>query len=98
MTNQDQLTTRRNFLKTSAAAGAMLSAPAILSRNVFAGENSDTLRVGLVGCGGRGTGAAEQALNADKNVVLTAMGDAFDEKIRSSLGELQKKGDKDGFG
>ena len=91
MTNQDQLTTRRNFLKTSAAAGAALSAPAILSGNLFAAENSETLRIGLVGCGGRGSGAAEQALNADKNVVLTAMGDAFSERIQSSLGELQKK-------
>src|SRR6266481_4562404 len=84
------LTSRREFLKTSAAAGAVLSAPAILSGNLFAGENSDTLRIGLIGCGGRGSGAAEEALNADKNVVLTAMGDAFEEKIRSSLGELQK--------
>lgn len=91
MTNQDPLTTRRNFIKTSAAAGAILTSPTILSGNLFAAENSDTLRVGLVGCGGRGTGAAEQALNADKNVVLTAMGDAFEERIRSSLGELQKK-------
>jgi predicted dehydrogenase len=91
MTNQDPLTTRRNFLKTSAAAGAILTSPTILSGNLFGAENSDTLRVGLVGCGGRGTGAAEQALNADKNVVLTAMGDAFEERIRSSLGELQKK-------
>jgi predicted dehydrogenase len=89
MTNQDQLT-RRNFLKTSAAAGAALTSPAILSGNLFAGENSETLRVGLVGCGGRGSGAADEALTADKNVVLTAMGDAFEEKIQSSLGTLQK--------
>ena len=84
-------TNRREFLKTSVAAGAALSAPAIISANLFAAANSDTLRIGLVGCGGRGSGAAEQALNADKNVVLTAMGDAFPEQIQSSLGELQKK-------
>ena len=59
MTTQD-LTTRRNFLKTSAAAGALLSAPAILSGNLFAAANSETLRIGLVGCGGRGTGAANE--------------------------------------
>ena len=83
-------TTRREFLKTSAAAGALLTSPAILSSNLFAGENNETLRVGLIGCGGRGSGAADQALNADKNVVLTAMGDAFEEKIQSSLAELKK--------
>ena len=90
MTNQDLLTTRRNFLKTSATAGAIFSAPGILSSNLFAGENSETLRVGLIGCGGRGSGAADQALKADKNVVLVAMGDAFEEKIQSSLAELRK--------
>ena len=39
--------------------------------------NSDTLKVGLIGCGGRGTGAAYQATMADPNVVLTAMADIF---------------------
>ena len=91
MKNQEPLTTRRDFLKTSAAAGAILGAPAILSGNLFAAQDSDTLRVGLVGCGGRGSGAAEQALSADPNVVLTAMGDAFEEKIQPSLNELRKK-------
>ncbi len=91
MTDQDQLTTRRNFLKTSAAAGAVLTSPAILSSKLFAAGNSETLRIGLIGCGGRGTGAAGQALSADKNVVLTAMGDAFESKLHSSLAALQKE-------
>jgi predicted dehydrogenase len=51
----------------------------------------DTLRVGLIGCGGRGTGAAEQALKADKNVKLTAMADAFADRIETSLETLQKE-------
>ena len=42
---------------------------------------SNTLKVGLIGCGGRGTGAAEEALNADPNVVLSAMADAFPDSI-----------------
>jgi predicted dehydrogenase len=50
---------------------------------------SDTLRVGLIGCGGRGTGAARQALNADQQVKLVAMGDMFDERLQSSLQSLQ---------
>ena len=56
-------------------AGA--AASRALAAQVHVG-GSDTLRVGLVGCGGRGTGAAAQALNADKNVKLVAMADAFD--------------------
>jgi len=95
--NQTFPTTRREFIKTSAALGAALAAPAILTRNAFAKGNSDTLRVGLIGCGGRGTGAAGQALNADKNVVLAAMGDAFEEKIQPSLTVLQREGAEQGF-
>jgi len=52
--------------------------------------NNGTLRVGLIGCGGRGSGAASQALKADDNVVLTAMGDAFDDQLQKSLRSLQK--------
>src|SRR5947209_1249305 len=76
--------TRRGFLKTSAAAGAVLAvAPA-----VHAG-GGDTLKIGLIGCGGRGTGAAAQALTADKNVKLVAMADAFEDRLRESLKTLK---------
>src|SRR5437773_12444444 len=76
--------TRRSFLKTSAAAGAVLAvAPA-----VHAG-GGDTLKIGLIGCGGRGTGAATQALNADKNVKLVAMADAFRDRLETSLKTLK---------
>jgi predicted dehydrogenase len=83
-------TTRREFLKTSALAGGILAAPAILPSRVFGADATQTLRVGLVGCGGRGTGAASQALHADKNAVLVAMGDAFDDQLQKSLQNLQK--------
>src|SRR3990172_5914739 len=89
--SQPNLPTRREFLKTSAAAGAALAAPALLSRRLFAAETSDTLRVGLIGCGGRGTGAAQQALTADKNAVLVAVADVFAERINSSLDTLGKQ-------
>jgi len=46
--------------------------------------NEKTLKVGLVGCGGRGTGAAEQALNADPDVVLSAMADIFPDRLQQS--------------
>lgn len=76
---------RRDFLKTSATAAAL---SATLS-HVHA-DGGDVIRVGLIGCGRRGTGAAEQALNADKNVKLVAMGDVFADRIEASLAELAK--------
>src|SRR5262249_20199121 len=48
-------------------------------------QGSDVLKVGLIGCGGRGTGAAAQALNADRHVKLWAMGDAFRDRLDTSL-------------
>ena len=82
-------TTRRNFIKTSAVLGGALIAPIGFSAN--AAPNTEKLKVGLIGCGGRGTGAANQALNADKNVALTAMADVFETSLRNSLGTLQKE-------
>ncbi len=78
---------RRTFLMHSAATVAAASTLE-LSRSAFAG-GSDTLKVGLVGCGGRGTGAAEQALTADKGTKLVAMADAFADRIGESLSALK---------
>lgn len=82
---------RRKFLKdtTSAAVVGGLLAQTVVPRNVHAAGDG-LLRVGLVGCGGRGTGAASQALKADPNVKLVALGDAFPEKIQQCLAGLQK--------
>lgn len=76
--------TRRDFMKTGTAAafGAALATSAI-PRNVFA-EGSDTIKIGLVGCGGRGSGAANDALSADENIELVAMGDMFPDKLDRS--------------
>jgi predicted dehydrogenase len=94
-TQTNTLTNRRDFLKTSALLGSALAAPSLLPGNLFGAPNSDTLKVGLIGCGGRGSGAADQALTADKNVVLVAMGDAFEDRLQTSLKNLQAKhGDK----
>ncbi|MCX6921812.1 MAG: Gfo/Idh/MocA family oxidoreductase, partial [Verrucomicrobia bacterium] len=90
-TPSKNLTSRREFLKASVLVGSALAAPAVLPGELLAKENTDTLRVGLIGCGGRGSGAASQALNADKNVVLTAMGDAFEDQLQRSLQSLQKQ-------
>jgi len=82
---------RRSFLKTSttvAVAGA-IAANLTVARSAHA-AGSDVLKVGLIGCGGRGTGAAAQALEADPNVKLTAVGDAFSDRAQSSLANLRK--------
>src|SRR5437899_1987284 len=85
-------TSRRDFIKTSMLASGAIAAPAILTNSSFgAATKSETLRVGLIGCGGRGSGAANEALAADENVVLVAMGDAFEEPLQKSLQSLQTK-------
>lgn len=87
---RDPHPTRRTFVKQSAGTLAIATAAAqmTLLTNAHA-AGSDTLRVGLVGCGGRGTGAAEQALTADQNVKLVAMADAFQDRLEDSLSTLK---------
>ena len=80
MTKNSASAHRREFLKTSSAAVAGTLAAMALPRAVHA-AGSDMLKVGLIGCGGRGTGAAAQALKADPNVKLWAMGDAFEDRL-----------------
>jgi myo-inositol 2-dehydrogenase / D-chiro-inositol 1-dehydrogenase len=92
MNNQLLLpTTRRRFLRTGSMAALIgAAAPYVkIAPKAFA-ANSETIKVGLIGCGGRGSGAAEQALNADKNVILTTMGDVFEDRLRGSLQNLKK--------
>jgi len=72
--------TRRSFLKNTAGAASAAS----LAHSVHT-AGSDILRVGLVGCGGRGTGAAQQALNADPGARLVAMADVFEDRLKLSL-------------
>ena len=87
-----RLPSRRQFLSHSAATAALgLSALAASSTRTVHAAASDTLRVGLVGCGGRGTGAASQALHADPNVKLTAMADMFADRLEQSLAGLKKQ-------
>lgn len=85
------MNSRRDFLRQSGAAalGGLLVACASAPPTRRAPVNTAPLRVGLIGCGGRGTGAAAQALKADPNVRLTAMGDAFADHLDESLKNLQ---------
>ena len=89
MTQPAQLS-RRNFLKVSAATTAGLMA----TGNFAYAGGSDALRVGLVGCGGRGTGAARDAVIGADNVQVVAMADLFEDRLdRSWQGLKQEIGD-----
>lgn len=77
---------RRSFIGATAAT---LVTATTIARSAFAG-GADTLRIGLVGCGGRGTGAALQALAADEGTVLYAMADVFMDRLESSRQGLVK--------
>jgi myo-inositol 2-dehydrogenase / D-chiro-inositol 1-dehydrogenase len=78
--------TRRDFVKaTSTSTAALMAAP-----QVYAAGQEATIKIGLVGCGGRGTGAAENCLNAAPNVQLVALGDMFPDRIKGSQRTLSK--------
>ena len=81
---------RRNFLKTGTAAiGAAALGSLAIGRTAHA-AGDDVLKIGLIGCGGRGTGAAVNAMNADGSAKLVAMADAFDDRLQRSLASLKK--------
>ncbi len=81
---------RRKFIKSGStlSAGALLAAPHVAK----AAKNDKTLKIGLVGIGGRGSGAAAQAMNADDNVALTAIGDLFEDRIKLRSRILKARG------
>ena len=77
---------RRDFLATSALSlGATACATGAGTSNLATDPRKGPLKVGLVGCGGRGTGAAVQALRADKEAVFWAIGDTFQDRLDGSL-------------
>src|SRR5215468_3046188 len=77
-------TTRREFVKNSSLlAGGLLAAPILSKANFFSGAD-DTIKIALIGCGGRGTGAALQALSTKQNVKIVAMADAFRDRLDGS--------------
>ena len=83
---------RREFLKRSAAVAGSVSAALSVQRSAHA-AGSDVIRLGLVGCGGRGTGAARQALSADPGARLVAISDAFGDRVERCLASLNEKDD-----
>ncbi len=80
---------RRDFLKSSSAAALTAGLVGSLSNRAYAAVD-DTIKVGLVGCGGRGTGAAAQTLAAPGNVKLVAVADAFKDQIPRAIEQITK--------
>jgi predicted dehydrogenase len=87
---QNHSCSRRRFLQQSAATSVAVCGALSLARNVHA-AGSDTIRVGLIGCGGRGSGAAINAMNSKANVKLVAMADAFKDSLENSLANITKE-------
>lgn len=86
--NNEASKSRRDFVKTSTLlAGGLVAAPFISKANYFSGAD-DVIKVALVGCGGRGTGAALQALLSKQNVKLVAMADAFRDRVDNCYKKL----------
>ena len=85
---------RRDFLKRSAAAvaGTALAGNLSVARSAHA-AGSDVIKIALIGCGGRGTGAAREALSnkATGNVKLVALADAFKDRVDGCLKQLQPR-------
>ena len=87
MTHDEKDTTvsRRQFMQTSAAATAAF----VLPVGAYA-AGSDVIRVGLIGCGGRGTGAARDCLRSSEGVELVALGDLVPDRLAQCRAELAK--------
>jgi predicted dehydrogenase len=90
--------TRREFVKqTGILAGGIFALPNLAGANYFSGAE-DTIKVALIGCGGRGTGAATQALSTKQNVKLVAMADAFRDRLDDCYKTLTSEDSSDGSG
>ncbi|MEM9480687.1 MAG: Gfo/Idh/MocA family oxidoreductase, partial [Verrucomicrobiota bacterium] len=93
MNDQTSPMTRRRFVRNTTAAAASVSALGAAAKVHAAG--SDEIKIGLIGCGGRGTGACMQALTAtDTPVKLWAMGDLFPDQLEKSYATLSEGADK----
>lgn len=81
---------RRHFLRAASLIGTVAITGLKNWAEARFEPNSDTLKLGLIGCGGRGTGAVIDAFQADPNTMLVAVGDVFEERCSSALNALRK--------
>jgi len=98
--NSGAALTRRDFLKTTAAATALMAS----GNFVYGFAANETIRVGLVGCGGRGTGAAKDCVESSSGIEIVALGDVFPDRLgqckeylRKTIGEHYKVADEQCF-
>ena len=82
---------RRSFVKSTALTSGVLLSSTFSLEAMANSSNNKKLKLALVGCGGRGTGAVVQALRADKDVELVAMADAFEDRLESSLKAISEE-------
>src|SRR6185437_15734137 len=83
------LSTRREFLKTTGKIAAVSAFAGLAVPHVHAAENN-TIQIVLIGCGGRGAGAADNALSVTKAPIkLVAMVDVFDHKLQNAYNALK---------
>jgi predicted dehydrogenase len=83
--------TRRDFIKTASVASVATLAGAMSGTGALFAAGSDTIKIGMIGCGGRGTGAAIDAVTSSPGVEIIAMFDPFQDRIESSLKTLREK-------
>ncbi len=77
---------RRNFVKTATAASLLASLPRY---SMAMAKGSDKIKVGLIGCGSRGTGAITNMMDADQNIQLIAIADLFENRIKGSIAKIE---------
>jgi predicted dehydrogenase len=86
ISRKDQKLSRRDFVKGSVLGAASL---AVATNRIYA-RGSDKVRIGLIGCGGRGTHDATKCLNSSENVELVAMGDLFNDRVERCRRTLRR--------
>ncbi len=80
---------RRDFLQASAVAAGAAAAASLFPSGVFAG-GTDAIKIGLIGCGGRGSGAADNVMHSAPNVSIIALADAFEDRLNGCRDGLMK--------
>lgn len=82
---------RRNFLKKTAVISPLITFPYISFAGKNFSQNEQKVRVGIIGCGGRGTADLINCLNSAANVELVAMGDLFEDHLKRSYATIMEK-------
>jgi len=85
---KDDGMSRREFLAKSAAAAVLIGAGPMLIGQGARAAGSDVIRVGVIGCGGRGTGAANDCANSSAGVKIVALGDLFKDRLDGCFNNL----------